>query len=648
MEKIKHALEEARRQRLGLDYAGTAPEVVMNQLDLNTMARIRRLSPINQLPSHDQDAVIKAGEIINFPRGSRIFIEGSQDEFVHYLLDGSVSIMISGQRANHFSANSDVSTLPLEAPGKRRETSVAVEHPAQVFRVRHAKLEPEGSRSSSAPLAQTPDVIDITDADGSDWAVGTLKEGLFANLPVETIQLVLSRVEEIDVEEGETVVMQGEPGDFFYLMKSGTAEAHRKTSADSAPVHVADIKPGDGIGEEALIADQARNATVTMTSAGELLKMTREDFNQLIRKPLLDDIPLDEAKRLVLEGAIWIDTRSEDRFAEGAMPNAINVPLALIRSKHRELDPTPTYVVYNSDPATSVVAAFLLSARGITTRYVNAAVQPQPAEQVDDGAESVEISIKSIPSNSEGPAMTPNEPIEAQANEDLTEIEPAEPEFYAQTQSGQGLAQLVAEIRDDHEQIESDAVQDPTEVTVTGTSNINLDSTNFGLDLDLLHDDSSAATAQEPRVIDAASERLGDPIGKALNTLETAFREQLESVRKQERERVEEHVQARVAQLRKRAEEVIREKLLLARARDKEQKKQAEERLRQNYEKLKRMANKITHQKAEIQRARRQLQQKLLAADEVHRQLADLGESMTQQLDNLDGMMPEDEIKFSA
>ena len=127
-----------------------------------------------------------------------------------------------------------------------------------------------------------------------------------------------------------------------------------------------------------------------------------------------------------------------------------------------------------------------------------------------------------------------------------------------------------------------------------------------------------------------------------------AYRAQIENVRKEERERVEQHVQARVAKVRKRAEEVIREKLLLARARDKEQKKLAEERLRQNYEKLKRVANKITHQKAEIQRARRQLQQKLLAADEVHRQLAELGDSMTQQLDNLDGMMPDEDIKFSA
>ncbi len=160
-------------------------------------------------------------------------------------------------------------------------------------------------------------------------------------------------------------------------------------------------------------------------------------------------------------------------------------------------------------------------------------------------------------------------------------------------------------------------------------------------------DDSPAASAPAADAISTVSERLQDPIGKALNVLEKAFREEIENVRREERERIEQHVQARVVQIRKRAEEVIREKLLLARARDKERRTLAEERLRQNYEKLKRMANKITHQKAQIQRARRQLQQQLVGADEVHRQLANLGQTMTKQLDNLEEMTPEEEIKFS-
>ena len=648
MEKIKYALEEARRQRLGLEGAGRTPEVVMKQLDPNIVARIRRLNPINHLPDHFQDIVIKEGEIISFPRGSRVFIEGSQDEFVHYLLEGSVAVLIGGQRANHFSSNSEVSTFALDEPGKRRETSVAVEHPAQIFRVRHAMLQREVDLADSAPPPPPPEVIDITNDDESDWIVVTLREGLFSNLPIETIQLVLARVEEIEVEDGETVVMQGEPGDYFYLMKSGTAKVHRKASPDSPTVHLADIKPGDGIGEEALVADQARNATVTMTSDGVLLKMKREDFNKLIRDPLLDDISLDEAERLVDEGAMWIDTRSEEQFAEGAMPGAINVPLPLMRLKYQDLDPNLSYVVYSNDPAASAVADFLLSARGLTTRYVNAAVRPPQAERIDYDLGSPGLSIKSVLSNRDGASMTSSAPIEPQRSEDITEIEPAEPEFYTQTQSGQGLAQLVEEIHSDHDQIESDTVQDPTEVTVTGTSNISLDGTYFGLDLDSLQDDSTPRTVPDTEAITTVSERLQDPIAKALHALEMAYRAQIENVRKEERERVEQHVQARVAKVRKRAEEVIREKLLLARARDKEQKKLAEERLRQNYEKLKRVANKITHQKAEIQRARRQLQQKLLAADEVHRQLAELGDSMTQQLDNLDGMMPDEDIKFSA
>jgi rhodanese-related sulfurtransferase len=643
MEKIKHALEEARRQRLGLDSAGTTPEVIMKQLDPDIVDRIRRLRPINQYPYHYQDFVIKEGEIINFPRGSRIFIEGSQDEFVHYLLKGSVAILISGLRANHFSANSEVSTFPLDEPGKRRETSAAVEQTATVFRVRHALLQRAVDLPDSAPL---PEVVDITSADDSDSIVATLRQGLFANLPIETIQLVLSRVEKIDVEKGETVVMQGEPGDFFYLMKSGTAEVHHRPSRDAASVHLGDIKAGDGIGEEALIADQARNATVTMTSDGVLMKMTREDFDKLIRKPLLDDIALDVAERMITDGAVWIDARSEELFADSAMPGAINVPLPLIRVKYQKLDPARTYVVYSNDPSASAVAAFLLSARGLIARSVNVAVRPLPAERTDDGARSSQIGGESL--TADNAPLISGEPADPQRSEDLTEIEPAEPEFYAQTHSGKGLAQLVQEIRSDHEEIESQAVQDPTEITVTGTSNINLESTSFGLDLDALQEDSHAPATSTAEALSAVADRVQDPIAEAIRALETAFREEIENVRREERERIERHVQGRVAHIRKRAEEIIREKLLLARARDKERTKLAEERLRQNYEKLKRMANKITHQKAEIQRARHQLQQKLLAAEEVHRQLADLGQTMTQQLDNLDGMMPEEDIKFSA
>lgn len=156
-----------------------------------------------------------------------------------------------------------------------------------------------------------------------------------------------------------------------------------------------------------------------------------------------------------------------------------------MRLKYQDLDPNLSYVVYSNDPAASAVADFLLSARGLTTRYVDAVVRLPEPEQTDVlGAPG--LSIKSVLSNREEAPMSPSTSIEPKRSEDITEIEPAEPEFYTQTQSGQGLAKLVEEIRSGHEQIESETVQDPTEVTVTGTSHTSLDHTYFGLDLDSL------------------------------------------------------------------------------------------------------------------------------------------------------------------
>ena len=39
------------------------------------------------------------------------------------------------------------------------------------------------------------------------------------------------------------------------------------------------------LGEEALISDKERNATVTMLSRGTLMRMSKSDFNELLNEP---------------------------------------------------------------------------------------------------------------------------------------------------------------------------------------------------------------------------------------------------------------------------------------------------------------------------------------------------------------------------
>ncbi|MEQ8659981.1 MAG: hypothetical protein RLW62_04130, partial [Gammaproteobacteria bacterium] len=86
------------------------------------------------------------------------------------------------------------------------------------------------------------------------------------------------------------------------------------------------------------------------------------------------------------------------------------------------------------------------------------------------------------------------------------------------------------------------------------------------------------------------------------------------------------------------AEEVLREKLLQARARDRERVATRERELEDFHARLAGLANRVTHQKARIQEARNALAEKLAAVDSLHRELSTLGQSMTRQLDELDSL----------
>ncbi len=651
MEKIKRAIEAARRERERLKSGGASANAITQPLDATLEARIRLLTPINELPRSYQDAIIRQGEVLNFDAGTTILAAGSRDEYLHYLLDGSVALR-GGGAGQTITTASEISTYALDEAGKARRFSVSAAQDARIFRIRYAALDRESRLADTAPPPHPDEVVDIFDGDPDDWIVVTLRDGLFAHLPVETIHRVLARVVEIEVSAGDIIVEQGGQADYFYLLKAGSAAVSRRPAPDAVPIHLATIRPGGGFGEEALIANGRRNATVTMTADGVLMRLTREDFNGLIRDPLLSDITVEQAEARVVAGAVWLDVREADRYAVSSMPGAISLPLSLLRLQWRELDTEQSYVVYSENPSASAVAAFLLSSRGISAQYVNdfvnpALPEPQSSSPRHDPPPAPEVTIKSLDSAPAAPQRPAAAAPITGSGADETEIVPADPAFYADTQTGKGLQALVDRIHSDHEQIAGRASTDPTEATITGTADLELDETLFDFGFERLPDLSDGQPTDADRAQDPASATL-DPIAKAFKELETTFRTQIRQAHAHERERLEKHVQTRIERIRARAREVIREKLIAARARDKARLAEAEQGLRERYEQLQRVANRITHQKAEIQRARRQIEQKLRAADGLQRELSSLGQTITEQMESLDALMPDDGMELSG
>jgi len=166
----------------------------------------------------------------------------------------------------------------------------------------------------------------------------------------------------VKVPRGETVIREGDEGDFYYVIESGRFVVERLVGG--AKVLLAELKGGDAFGEEALVSEAKRNATVSAQSDGVLLRLSQDDFNELLRKPLLRRISFEDATQRVKEGALWLDVRYPSEYQYDKLPGAINVPLAEVRNMFAVLDRNKEYVAYCQSGRRSAAAAFLFAQRG--------------------------------------------------------------------------------------------------------------------------------------------------------------------------------------------------------------------------------------------------------------------------------------------
>ena len=113
-----------------------------------------------------------------------------------------------------------------------------------------------------------------------------------------------------------------------------------------------------------MVADSPRNATVTMRTDGVLLMLDKNEFNTLLREPLLQRCAVAEAVQSVQQGAQWLDVRFAAEYQHDGLPNAMNVPLNELRAAIPLLDKQREYVVYCQTGRRSAAAAFVLSQRG--------------------------------------------------------------------------------------------------------------------------------------------------------------------------------------------------------------------------------------------------------------------------------------------
>jgi rhodanese-related sulfurtransferase len=202
------------------------------------------------------------------------------------------------------------------------------------------------------------DGLDVT----GDWMTTLLQTKAFHRIPPANIQAIFMRMQRINYRARDIVIKQGTEGDFFYVVVAGKCVVTRETPLNKEGIKLAELGPGDSFGEEALIAEAKRNATVTMSTDGTLMRLGKADFQTLLNEPLLQWVDYEAAKEIVAGGGKWLDVRLPSEFQN--IDDAVNIPLYFIRLKLNALDKNIQYVVCCDTGRRSSAAAYILSERG--------------------------------------------------------------------------------------------------------------------------------------------------------------------------------------------------------------------------------------------------------------------------------------------
>lgn len=374
-----------------------------------SIEQLRKLEPLSALSRPRLEELLPLTEIKHLALGQSLFREGDVDNQLVYLLEGDVQLnSLDGKLDLLLSHKVTEARFPLDDSQPHMMSCVALSKVRAVY-IDNSVLDylmmwdqiavaetldspldsPLTERVPEPAVAKTETQAAVSEqnapvysrADSEDscgWIRRMRQVMAFKNLPPANIRSLLECMETVSVKAGEVVVKQGQRGDFYYVLTEGEARVTQS-------IELAKLTGGDSFGEEALLSGVPRNATVTMLVDGQLMRLSKKDFDSLLKEPMLKRLSTEEAQQQVRLGACWLDVRYAKEHRRHHLPGSINIPLHELRTRLDELDNTVPYICYCSTGRRSSAAAFLLSQKGFRAGVLGGGIQIMNSAQESTG-----------------------------------------------------------------------------------------------------------------------------------------------------------------------------------------------------------------------------------------------------------------------
>ena len=336
---------------------------------------LRGFSPLDGLKRDNLAALARKVQIRELSPGQLLFKEGDTEKRTIYVVSGILELVDQTKVVGKVEGGSEMARNPVAPVYPRRVTAKARD------RVRFISIDSDlldvMLTWDQTGTYEVSELQGKSDQGGEDWMTMLLQAKAFHKIPPANIQAIFMRMQQVNYRAGDVILKQGAEGDYFYVLIRGSALVTRETPLSKEGIKLAELRVGDTFGEEALISDAKRNATVTMQTDGAVMRLGKDDFKKLLNEPMLDWVTPAQAQEIVRSGGQWLDVRLPSEFENQHLEGAINIPLYFIRLKISTLDKSKKYVVCCDTGRRSSAGAYILSERGFQAYVLQGGINAQ-------------------------------------------------------------------------------------------------------------------------------------------------------------------------------------------------------------------------------------------------------------------------------
>jgi NTE family protein len=231
-------------------------------------------SILGQLDGEFLDRLLGIGETRLLAAGETLFAAGDEFDGAWLVAGGRLLEQSAEGPARELTAGDVLDEVQLLTGGFRDRTVIALE-PSRVL-----LFAPERFRS----LLEGQEVLleklsTLASERLRDAQLGQVLLRLFGPLDEVVRDNVRQQIDWLELEPGETLFRQSDPGDALYALIDGRLAAFAE--GVTGDVFLNEILPGETIGEIAIVTGANRSATVKATRRSLLVRLARSDFDAI-------------------------------------------------------------------------------------------------------------------------------------------------------------------------------------------------------------------------------------------------------------------------------------------------------------------------------------------------------------------------------